>query len=131
MNYSYYKYCLVPQCKSTTIKNAKQIFIYVPNNEQIRKKWLKLARRDDVHSLSTNSRMQIILITCNFRSKAYSISLQQKYRLLTIIIYRDVDCLAQSRMDHQSVMMSLLDNIVIYTSSGSIENIAGYILSSR
>ncbi|KAJ8974235.1 hypothetical protein NQ317_016731 [Molorchus minor] len=59
MNSSYYKYCLVPQCKSTTIKNAKQIFIYVPNNEQIRKEWLKLARRD---SLSTNSRMQIILM---------------------------------------------------------------------
>ncbi|KAJ8967644.1 hypothetical protein NQ317_006410 [Molorchus minor] len=57
MNSSYYKYCLVPQCKSTTIKNDKQKFIYVPNNEQIRKKLLKLARRDDVHSLSTNSRM--------------------------------------------------------------------------
>ncbi|KAJ8983997.1 hypothetical protein NQ317_006850 [Molorchus minor] len=57
MNSSYYKYCLVPQCKSTTIKTPNKLFIYVPNNEQIRKKWLKLARRDDVHSLSTNSRM--------------------------------------------------------------------------
>ncbi|KAJ8985930.1 hypothetical protein NQ317_010687 [Molorchus minor] len=66
MNSSYYKYCLVPQCKSTTIKTPNKLFIYVPNNEQIRKKWLKLARRDDVHSLSTNLRMQIILITCNF-----------------------------------------------------------------
>ncbi|KAJ8974139.1 hypothetical protein NQ317_007314, partial [Molorchus minor] len=50
-------YCIVPQCKSTTIKTPNKLFIYVPNNEQIRKKWLKLARRDDVHSLSTNSRM--------------------------------------------------------------------------
>ncbi|KAJ8976334.1 hypothetical protein NQ317_017777 [Molorchus minor] len=57
MNSSYYKYCIVPQCKSTTRKTPNKLFIYVPNSEQIRKKWLKLARRDDVHSLSTNSRM--------------------------------------------------------------------------
>ncbi|KAJ8966723.1 hypothetical protein NQ317_005147 [Molorchus minor] len=57
MNSSYYKYCIVPQCKSTTIKTPNKLFIYVPNNEQIREKWLKLARRDDVPSLSTNSRM--------------------------------------------------------------------------
>ncbi|KAJ8970458.1 hypothetical protein NQ317_019824 [Molorchus minor] len=57
MNSSYYKYCIVPQCKSTTIKTPNKLFIYVPNNEQIRKKWLKFARKDDVHSLSTNSRM--------------------------------------------------------------------------
>ncbi|KAJ8974941.1 hypothetical protein NQ317_008418 [Molorchus minor] len=57
MNSLYYKYCLVPQCKSTTIKTPNKLFIYVPNNEQIRKKWLKLARRDDAQSLSTNSRM--------------------------------------------------------------------------
>ncbi|KAJ8982163.1 hypothetical protein NQ317_013948 [Molorchus minor] len=41
---SYYKYCIVPQCKSTTIKTPNKLFIYVPTNEQIRKKWLKLAR---------------------------------------------------------------------------------------
>ncbi|KAJ8967677.1 hypothetical protein NQ317_009225 [Molorchus minor] len=57
MNSSYYKYCRVPQCKSTTIKTPNKLFIYVPNNEQIRKKWLKLARRDAVHSLLTNSIM--------------------------------------------------------------------------
>ncbi|KAJ8983391.1 hypothetical protein NQ317_010484 [Molorchus minor] len=57
MNSSYYKYCIVPQCKSTTIKMPNKLFIYVSSNEQIRKKWLKLARRDDVHSLSTNLRM--------------------------------------------------------------------------
>ncbi|KAJ8981028.1 hypothetical protein NQ317_007850 [Molorchus minor] len=72
MNFKYYKYCLVPQCKSTTIKTPNKLIIYVPNNEQIRKKWLKLARRDDVHSLSTNLSMQIILITYNFWTKAYS-----------------------------------------------------------
>ncbi|KAJ8984503.1 hypothetical protein NQ317_014593 [Molorchus minor] len=66
MNSSYYKYCIVPQCKSTTIKTPNKLFIYVSNNDQIRKKWLKLATRDDVHSLSTNSKMQIILITYNF-----------------------------------------------------------------
>ncbi|KAL3271349.1 hypothetical protein HHI36_021835 [Cryptolaemus montrouzieri] len=57
MNPSYYKYCLVPQCKSTSIKTPNKLFIYVPNNKQMRKKWLKLARRDDAHSLSINSRM--------------------------------------------------------------------------
>ncbi|KAJ8973879.1 hypothetical protein NQ317_017835 [Molorchus minor] len=57
MNSSYYNHCIVPQCKRTTIKTPNKLFIYVSNNEQIRKKWLKLARRDDVHSLSTNSRM--------------------------------------------------------------------------
>ncbi|KAJ8982049.1 hypothetical protein NQ317_001744 [Molorchus minor] len=72
MNSSYYKYCIVPQCKGTTIKTPNKLFIYVPNNEQVRKKWLKLARRDDVHSLSTNSRMYFyadhfdLFSTCNF-----------------------------------------------------------------
>ncbi|KAJ8977387.1 hypothetical protein NQ317_001988 [Molorchus minor] len=37
MNSSYYKYCIVPQCKSTTTKTPNKLFIYVPNNEQIRK----------------------------------------------------------------------------------------------
>lgn len=57
MNFSYYKYCVVPQCKSTTIKTPNKLFIYVPNNKQIRKKWLKLARKDDANRLSTDSRM--------------------------------------------------------------------------
>ncbi|XP_047527061.1 uncharacterized protein LOC125064183 [Vanessa atalanta] len=55
MNSSYYKYCIVPQCESTTIKTPDKLFIYVPNNKEIRRKWLKMARRQDALTLSTNS----------------------------------------------------------------------------
>ncbi|XP_057661500.1 uncharacterized protein LOC130897031 [Diorhabda carinulata] len=55
MNSSYYKYCIVPQCKSTTIKTPDKLFIYVPNNKKIRRMWLKMARRKDALTLSTNS----------------------------------------------------------------------------
>ncbi|CAG9791414.1 unnamed protein product [Diatraea saccharalis] len=57
MELSYYKYCVVPECKSTTIKTPNKLFIYVPNNIKIRKKWLTLARRNDAHKLSSDSRM--------------------------------------------------------------------------
>ncbi|KAF9417153.1 hypothetical protein HW555_005664, partial [Spodoptera exigua] len=36
-------YCIVPQCASTSIKTPNKLFIYVPNNPQMRKKWLTLA----------------------------------------------------------------------------------------
>ncbi|KAJ8981825.1 hypothetical protein NQ317_003868 [Molorchus minor] len=76
MNSSYYKYCLVPQCKITTIKTLNKLFIYVPNNEQIRKKWLKLARRDDFvyQQIQECAFVQIISITCNLRSCTYPVS---------------------------------------------------------
>ncbi|XP_035447531.2 uncharacterized protein LOC118274205 [Spodoptera frugiperda] len=57
MNPSYYKNCVVPQCTSTSINTPNKLFIYVPNDVKIRRKWLTLARRDDAHSLSTKSRM--------------------------------------------------------------------------
>ncbi|RVE42237.1 hypothetical protein evm_013113 [Chilo suppressalis] len=47
----------MPKCKSTSIMTPNKLFVRVPNNEQIRRKWLKLARRDDAHSLSLDSRM--------------------------------------------------------------------------
>ncbi|KAL1448903.1 hypothetical protein WDU94_000153 [Cyamophila willieti] len=40
-----YKYCCVPQCKSTTIKNPEKTFITLPRDETIRKKWFKAMRR--------------------------------------------------------------------------------------
>ncbi|XP_028176892.1 uncharacterized protein LOC114364789 [Ostrinia furnacalis] len=57
MDPSYYKYCIVPQCTSTSIKTPNKLFIYVPNNQQMRKKWLTLARKYNAHCLSTKSRM--------------------------------------------------------------------------
>ncbi|XP_049881880.1 uncharacterized protein LOC126377877 isoform X5 [Pectinophora gossypiella] len=57
MNSTYYKSCIVPQCKSTSINTPNKLLIHVPNNPQIRKKWLTLARRADAHCLSTKSRM--------------------------------------------------------------------------
>lgn len=40
-----YKYCFVPGCMSTTIKNPCKIFVCVPKGE-IRKIWIKQVRRD-------------------------------------------------------------------------------------
>ncbi|XP_050559526.1 uncharacterized protein LOC118278943 isoform X2 [Spodoptera frugiperda] len=57
MDPSYYKSCIVPQCTSTSIKTPEKLFIYVPHNQQLRKKWLTLARRKDAHCLSSKSRM--------------------------------------------------------------------------
>ncbi|XP_047039804.1 uncharacterized protein LOC124644475 isoform X5 [Helicoverpa zea] len=45
MDHKFYKYCIVPQCESSTIKTPEKLFIHVPRNEQ-RRKWLQLARRD-------------------------------------------------------------------------------------
>ncbi|XP_073966293.1 uncharacterized protein [Choristoneura fumiferana] len=57
MNNSYYKYCIVPECKNTTLKTPDKLFIYVPNNKKVRKQWLTLAGRSDADDLSTVSRM--------------------------------------------------------------------------
>ncbi|CAH2103320.1 unnamed protein product [Euphydryas editha] len=45
MDTSFYKCCAVPMCKSTSIRTPKKLFIHVPKNAQIRRKWLKLAKR--------------------------------------------------------------------------------------
>ncbi|XP_028167914.1 uncharacterized protein LOC114358229 isoform X1 [Ostrinia furnacalis] len=57
MNSSYYKHCIVPHCRSTSINTPTKLFIRSPSNPKMRKKWLKLARREDASSLSTVSRM--------------------------------------------------------------------------
>lgn len=57
MNPSYYKYCMVPQCGSTSIKTPNKLFIFVPSKQEVRKKWLTLARKNNAHCFSTNSRM--------------------------------------------------------------------------
>lgn len=40
-----YKTCFVPLCKSTTIKTPHKLFFYVPQAENVRKKWFKSAHR--------------------------------------------------------------------------------------
>nr|XP_026484701.1 uncharacterized protein LOC113392466 isoform X2 [Vanessa tameamea] len=50
---SAYKYCIVPMCQSTTVKNPNKIFFRVPNNITIRKKWCKVMKRDLIGPKST------------------------------------------------------------------------------
>ncbi|KAJ8968394.1 hypothetical protein NQ317_012231 [Molorchus minor] len=50
----YFKYCLVPLCKSTTVKTPNKIFIRLPLNRSRRTKWLKACQRD-IHDISPNS----------------------------------------------------------------------------
>lgn len=42
-----YKYCIVPGCSNTTVKTPEKIFISVPYNEEIRKKWCDAIRRNN------------------------------------------------------------------------------------
>ncbi|KAH9635196.1 hypothetical protein HF086_009536 [Spodoptera exigua] len=46
MNEPSYKYCSVPLCDNTTLKNPEKLFVHVPKLKLLRKKWLNLARRD-------------------------------------------------------------------------------------
>ncbi|XP_022818839.1 uncharacterized protein LOC111351260 isoform X2 [Spodoptera litura] len=57
METSYFKNCIVPQCMNTSRKTPTKLFIRVPVKDKMRRKWLKLAKRNDAHCLSTTSRM--------------------------------------------------------------------------
>ncbi|CAF4942939.1 unnamed protein product [Pieris macdunnoughi] len=41
-----YKWCAVPKCKNTSIKTPEKLFICVPRNVKMRRKWLELSRRN-------------------------------------------------------------------------------------
>ena len=41
-------YCIVPMCKNTTISTPNKMFFNVPRNEEIRRKWCKIMKRDEV-----------------------------------------------------------------------------------
>ncbi|XP_063833447.1 uncharacterized protein LOC135082597 [Ostrinia nubilalis] len=41
-----YKWCVVPHCTNTSIKDPNKVFVSVPTNPKRRKMWLQLARRD-------------------------------------------------------------------------------------
>ncbi|KAK9499457.1 hypothetical protein O3M35_002489 [Rhynocoris fuscipes] len=45
-NTTYFKYCLVPFCKNTTIKTPNKIFFRLPVDRNRRAKWLKACRRN-------------------------------------------------------------------------------------
>ncbi|KAL1487867.1 hypothetical protein ABEB36_015517 [Hypothenemus hampei] len=49
-----YKWCAVPQCENTSIKTPEKLFVNVPRQSKMRKKWLQMAGRDpkDVKSNS-------------------------------------------------------------------------------
>ncbi|KAL1509287.1 hypothetical protein ABEB36_004049 [Hypothenemus hampei] len=44
---TYYKYCLVSQCKSTTVQTPDKIFLRLPEDKNRRKKWLRACRRNE------------------------------------------------------------------------------------
>ncbi|GBM33466.1 hypothetical protein AVEN_55788-1 [Araneus ventricosus] len=52
-----YKYCIVPYCTNTTVTAPDTLFINVPKNDVLRKKWCKAMKRDDKANpkLSTTS----------------------------------------------------------------------------
>ncbi|KAK9880722.1 hypothetical protein WA026_021849 [Henosepilachna vigintioctopunctata] len=41
-----YKWCLVPQCTNTSIKTPEKMFVNLPLNTKLLKKWLILSRRN-------------------------------------------------------------------------------------
>uniref|UniRef100_A0A8D8QTW0 THAP-type domain-containing protein n=1 Tax=Cacopsylla melanoneura TaxID=428564 RepID=A0A8D8QTW0_9HEMI len=48
-----FKYCIVPQCKTTTVTAPDKLFLSVPSGN-IRKKWFKAMRRRDPTSLTSH-----------------------------------------------------------------------------
>jgi len=46
-NISYYKYCIVPCCTSTTANTKGKIFFHVPKDAVKRKTWTDAMKRDD------------------------------------------------------------------------------------
>ncbi|KAI5646810.1 THAP domain-containing protein [Phthorimaea operculella] len=51
-----YKWCAVPKCTNTSIKTPEKLFVSVPKDVKVRRKWLQLARRDPRHiSRNTNA----------------------------------------------------------------------------
>ncbi|KAJ8708159.1 hypothetical protein PYW08_010525 [Mythimna loreyi] len=53
--YSPYHWCLVSECKNTSVKTPEKLWIQVPTDLKMRNTWLKLARRDP-KSLSTKTK---------------------------------------------------------------------------
>ncbi|KAG7296997.1 hypothetical protein JYU34_019916 [Plutella xylostella] len=54
--YSNYHYCIVPDCKNTSIKTPEKLWIRAPGEINMRKTWLKLANKDP-DSLSTKTKI--------------------------------------------------------------------------
>jgi len=40
------RYCFVPQCQSTSLRNPDKMFISVPRDENVKLKWFNAVRRD-------------------------------------------------------------------------------------
>ena len=41
-----YRYCFVPKCLNTSTATPDMLFLYLPKNEALRKKWYNAARRE-------------------------------------------------------------------------------------
>ena len=64
----YYKYCIVPLCKTTTIRTLNKIFIRLLYDSG-RSKWLKACRRNEKDAISQKS----VLLVCedHFNAPTY------------------------------------------------------------
>jgi hypothetical protein len=58
---SYYKYCVVPLCTNTTTKTPTKIFIRMPKDANLRRKWSRAMKRDERRgkSFSTDTRHHV------------------------------------------------------------------------
>nr|CAI5834221.1 unnamed protein product [Callosobruchus analis] len=43
-----YYWCIVPECKNTSISTPEKVFIKVPTEEQGRKQWIVAVSREDI-----------------------------------------------------------------------------------
>lgn len=50
---TYYKYCIVPNCTSTTITTPQKIFVTLPKDKKRRLKWQKAMKRHTFLSENT------------------------------------------------------------------------------
>lgn len=48
----YYKYCVVPMCPNNINTAPDKVYFLMPKGENLRKKWCKAMRRDNVSCLS-------------------------------------------------------------------------------
>ena len=50
-----YKSCFVPGCQSSTLKTRQKLFVSVPTNIALRRRWAAMARRVDAKTLKSTS----------------------------------------------------------------------------
>lgn len=49
-----YKYCIVPECQSTTFKTPDKEFLRIPIEKKLRRKWIVAMKRDSLSETTTS-----------------------------------------------------------------------------